>query len=187
MAVAAVVSVFTASVQAATITYSLVNNAAYQNGLTLTGSITTDGTIGALAGGNITAWSWTLTDGSSNVVGTLSGGALDDYNVNNVSATATQILLPSAGPEFLFSLSDSNRNKALDWVGNQGISMFGLPPSTTYRVYENASPMPGWNVRNASLTSTSSGQWIVAEAIPEPTSALMSALGATMLLRRRRK
>ncbi len=187
MAVAAVVCVITANVQASTITYSLVNNAAYQNGLTLSGSITTDGTIGALGKGNITAWSWALTDGSGTVVGSSAGASPEDSD--NVTATAYEILLPQIGGYFSLMLGDYD--KYLKWSGDPPIE---LSPSDTYPATRNYLAADNlaqqfWinNQSNPALTSTSSGQWIVAQAIPEPTSALMSALGAIMLLRRRRK
>lgn len=187
-AVAAVLCVITANIQAATITYSLVNNAAYQNGLTLSGSITTDGTIGPIGGGNIGAWSWSLTNGLGTVVGSSSGVGLPSYAMDNVTATQDEILmLPFGGDCHLSLTTDSNR--ALDWSGSSSFDfdLFIIPASRTYRAFDNASQQIWIDAYNPELTSTQSGRWIVAQAVPEPTSALMSALGATMLLRRRRK
>ncbi len=49
----------------ADMTYILNSFAADQNGWTLTGSITTDGTIGVLAKSDFVSWTWTVTEGSS--------------------------------------------------------------------------------------------------------------------------
>jgi hypothetical protein len=43
------------------ITYNLVDYSSLENGWTLSGTITTDGTIGALAASDITSWTFTIT------------------------------------------------------------------------------------------------------------------------------
>ena len=185
--VAGLIGVFAANVQASTITYSLVNNAAYQNGLTLSGSITTDGTIGALGKGNITAWSWALTDGSGTVVGSSAGASPEDSD--NVTATAYEILLPQIGGYFSLMLGDYD--KYLKWSGDPPIE---LSPSDTYPATRNYLAADNlaqqfWinNQSNPALTSTSSGQWIVAQAVPEPSAAALLGLGALALIQRRKR
>jgi hypothetical protein len=72
------VALFTSAANAAAITYQLVP--AVMDGrvpvgtFTLSGSITTDGTIGTLGPGNITSWDWTATDGTE--MFSASGGAV---------------------------------------------------------------------------------------------------------------
>ena len=47
------------------ITYSILNSPELQNGWTLSGTITTDGTIGQIQGSNILSWTWTwITSGA---------------------------------------------------------------------------------------------------------------------------
>lgn len=185
--VAGLIGVFAANVQASTITYSLVNNAAYQNGLTLSGSITTDGTIGALDTENITAWSWELTDGSGDLVWSYAGAA--DCTAINVTATADEILLPTYGNNFILQLGGDNT--ALRWIGtpaeNYGPVM-DVPATRGYLAYDNATQQH-WidNFNDPALTSTQSGQWIVAQAVPEPSAAALLGLGALALIKRRKR
>jgi hypothetical protein len=61
-------SALISGLQAAPITYSIVNNAAFQSGYTLSGSITTDGTIGELSYGNFAGWSFTITETATSLV-----------------------------------------------------------------------------------------------------------------------
>ena len=185
--VAGLIGVFAANVQASTITYALVNNAAYQNGLTLSGTITTDGTIGALGAGNITAFSWSLTNGLGEVVGSDAGAGA--YSADNVTATADEILLPQIGSSFLLHLGDDN--KGLRWVGspaeNYGPGM-DVPASRYYVAYSNYTQQT-WieNYDNPALTSTPNGEWIVAQAVPEPTTAALLGLGSLALIKRRKR
>ena len=59
--------------QAGSITYQINDYPAVENGFKISGSITTDGTIGALSQSDITAWTWTLSDSTgSTVYGTVS-------------------------------------------------------------------------------------------------------------------
>ena len=46
------------------ITYSIDNYPADQNGWTITGTITTDGTIGPLVSNNVISWAWTIENGT---------------------------------------------------------------------------------------------------------------------------
>ncbi|MEI6818185.1 MAG: PEP-CTERM sorting domain-containing protein [Verrucomicrobiota bacterium] len=184
---AGLVGVFAANVQAATITYSLVNNAAYQSGLTLSGSITTDGTIGALGTENITAWSWTFTNALGNVVASSAGG--EAYDAVNVTATEDEILVPQLGGKFNLHLG--NGNKGLFWSGDPAYELFpgySDPARRSYEQYDNPAQQFLFSHQgNPALTSTQSGQWIVAQAVPEPTAAALLGLGALVLIKRRKR
>ncbi len=185
--VAGLIGVFAANVQAAAITYSLVNNAAYQSGLTLSGIITTDGTIGALGAGNITAWSWTFTNALGNVVASSAGG--EAFDATNVTATMDEILLPQLGSYFVLHLGDGN--KGLFWSGNPAYEPFpgfSDPARRNYQQYDNpAQQFLFSNQGDPALTSTQSGQWIVAQAVPEPTAAALLGLGSLVLIKRRKR
>ena len=182
--VAGLIGVFAASVQAASpITYALVINAAYQNGLTLSGSITTDGTIGALGARNITAWSWTFTNALGNVVASSAGGAA--FDAVNVTATEDKILVPQLGSFFDLNLGDGN--KGMYWAGDPPLEFFDLPARRVYSQFDNPAQQFLFNNSDPALTSTPSGQWIVAQAVPEPTAAALLGLGSLVLIKRRKR
>ena len=66
LAAAALLAVCGASaLQAGAVVYNIVNYPGLENGWTVSGTITTDGTIGTLSASDITAWSWSLTDGAT--------------------------------------------------------------------------------------------------------------------------
>jgi hypothetical protein len=75
--------------RAGPIIYSIQNYPPEQNGHTLSGTITTDGQIGPLAGSDITSWSVTFDDTS-----TFTGSGVLLQGV--VQATSTSITLPAA-------------------------------------------------------------------------------------------
>jgi hypothetical protein len=74
------------------IVYNLVNYADLQNGYTLSGTITTDGTIGTLTPADVSAWSFSVTGPFSFQATSLSPGATDV--VLNLSASAAELTLP---------------------------------------------------------------------------------------------
>ncbi len=84
------------------VVYSLENYSQYQDGYTLAGSITTDGTIGALSAANIVAWEFAATNGTNTVSFNSVQAAIDlassstqPLRLNGLSATADgQLVLP---------------------------------------------------------------------------------------------
>jgi hypothetical protein len=91
---AAVVLVTTVKTAKADITYNIVNLPDYQNGYTLSGAITTDGSIGPIAMSDIINWTWTATDGVNTYSG--SSSQADSYTgiYGSVVATSDYIALP---------------------------------------------------------------------------------------------
>jgi hypothetical protein len=82
-----------ASLRAGPITYDLNNYPDQQNGWTLSGTITTDGTIGTLTYNNIMAWNFTETKGTT-VYG-LSSTQRNHFIIDHLTATSTQLTLAS--------------------------------------------------------------------------------------------
>jgi len=78
------------------ITYDLVSYPTAQSGYALTGTVTTDGTLGNLSSTNIVSWSW-------QAGGTWSGSSVNpaaSAGINGVVATLTSLYLPSAPTNF---------------------------------------------------------------------------------------
>ena len=88
----------TPAVRAGQITYNIQNYPADQSGHTLSGTITTDGTTGALAPGNILSWTYTLDAGTGNAF-TYSGTGANASINGDIEASQTQITL--AQPPFM--------------------------------------------------------------------------------------
>ena len=188
VAITAACSALISGLQAATITYSIVNNAGFQNGYTLSGSITTDGTIGDVTSG-ILDWNWTVTDNAtSEVVRSLSGnGATNSFSVQ---ASATQITLEPFGEYSSLQLGGGgvswNRYAAEDFGGFVTPAIdnyFFQYNSTNYWMNQSESPL--------ALSSTADGSWIIADggvsAVPEPSAFALLGLSAFGLIVRRRR
>jgi hypothetical protein len=179
-AITAACSALISGLQAAPITYSIVDNAAFQNGYTLSGSITTDGTIGALSGSNITNWTYAVTNTATSVVA-FTTESMNRVDVNRLSASATQLTLlaPSDFDVSYFGLFP--RGSQLSWFritdGNyqeEGYGSYGVPNSDQggysgilfWDNYVQFGTLP--------LRSTADGSWIIAEVatspIPEPST-----------------
>ncbi len=82
---------------AGTITYSIQNYPADQNGATLSGTITTDGAIGNLASSDILSWSWTITPAGGTPV-TVTSSVAGLYNKLDGSVVASPIEITIASP-----------------------------------------------------------------------------------------
>jgi hypothetical protein len=169
-------SALISGLQAAPITYSFVNNAAFQSGYTLSGSITTDGTIGELSYGNFAGWSFTITETATSLVKLSDSSPLNAFS-NRIVASATQLTLPNP--------TGSLEKRFLALLGAQGTLAWSRSPS----IGSGASGDPAreeygaldgndiyWNndAESLSLSSTADGSWIIAEAsaaaVPEPST-----------------
>lgn len=100
---------FCPAVPAASITYTLQSYPSLQSGLNLTGSITTDGTIGVLAANDIMAWSFELTNGYQMIA---YDSGTTPAALSGLVATTTTLTLPEAGPGAfnMLSLASGNSN-----------------------------------------------------------------------------
>jgi len=159
---------------AGSITYQINNYPAVQNGFSLSGTITTDGTIGDLAVKDITAWSWTITE-----LGLSYTYKSTDKNVfislrGQLTATATQITMPPA--------LDVGRNKFffVDKVKGETAALIWAHAAleTTSYVYADyvtaaGTPLRAWYTHTDKL----GGQtvWVIA-SVPEPSALHLAGI-----------
>jgi hypothetical protein len=160
------------------ITYNILNNPDLQNGWTLSGTITTDGTIGTIQANDILSWTWTITKGviSSTASSTDPGVGM---NTLGITATAAGLLLPG-GPlplqtsDFTEAVDGltffSPQHGALDWhlAGLGTIQSFAWPASQ---------PTTGWDTISA-IGPGSSSLLIASTSVPEPASLYLVGFGA---------
>ena len=171
-------SALLSGLHAAPITYSIVNNAAFQNkypsgvgGYTLSGSITTDGTIGDVTSG-ILGWNWTVTDNATSAVVQSVAGNGVTLGSYSVQASATQITLRPFGVGSALYLSGEGH---LVWTRGAGHPMFGMPAMDEYyfQYIETLWYNRGEGV-SIPLPSTADGSWIIADGgvstVPEPST-----------------
>ena len=172
MAVALVISASCAWAAPIPITYNLVNYPLLQNGATLTGTITTDGTTGGnLPGSIIQSWQLTVTGGGSPF--SMSSSDPNPYAIGyalNVTPTTLSI-----GSSLLFQ-SD---------VGSLLYDIAGF-------YYASGPSMPSWiNDELIGLGLDGSGGWTAAtslSAVPEPSewaAISFGVLGFVWLAKRR--
>jgi len=168
-------SALISGLQAAPITYSIVDNAAYQNGYTVSGNITTDGSIGALSKSNITSWNFVITNtATSTFVASASG--TEATGADRLQASATQLTLPPVAGVSSFTQSFLsfrqggsgmllwNRLRYNSESGSEGY----LGQNSSGNVW-----VTGGDNTTVDLQSTAGGDWIIgtaAAAVPEPST-----------------
>jgi hypothetical protein len=178
-------SALISGLQAAPITYSIVDNAAYQNGYTVSGSITTDGTTGSLSSSNITNWTYAVTNTATSVVAFTESGTF--ATVGRIEASATQFTLLAGSGFDGAAVQLDGRWGSLGWYrypeqnyGNFDGVDYIVPAMEIYR--SAGAPGSGsgsyttfWNNNvegTLPLGSTADGSWIIAEVstVPEPST-----------------
>ena len=168
LAIAATMLVASGSGQASggNITYSLVNDPVDQNGFNLSGTIVTDGTIGALAPSDFVSWQYTIT--WAGVPFTNEGSRPYTPSYTGVTATATAIQV--SGARFLNTYDPAGFPDYVGWDAIDGIyQATGTTNGGIGVELWSASPPIGFP----------SIPWTVATAsVPEPSSAVLAALGA---------
>ena len=115
LAAAALLAVCLPQASRASMIYDIVDYPGLENGWTVSGTITTDGTIGTLSASNITAWSWTLTNGGTTDTwsSTVTGSLYAADQVSGLTATATELELGTPG-------SDQESDLILGYGGGPG-------------------------------------------------------------------
>ncbi|MGP0069831.1 MAG: PEP-CTERM sorting domain-containing protein [Isosphaeraceae bacterium] len=161
---------------AAPITYAIQNYPADQNGATLSGTITTDGTIGELMDSNVLSWSWTITPtgGTPFTLSSVDVGSGFGITGTGVSASTSEITI--ASPISQGFLND------MVFTGIDAAGLFYdrfVGAGTYYGSVPNTIPV--WNTGNPAMGGTD--PWVIAVAsVPEPSTLTLAGLGVVSVL-----
>ena len=130
------------------ITYDLVNLPSEQTGYNLTGSITTNGTLGGLSSSDIVSWLFSVTNGTNTYS---NSSTADGYlYLANVTATSSDLLVGSSGRLLL------GVQTRIDWIKNVA----------SYAAYASNGSGGSFNIwhRTSPSFSVDGSSWIVATA-----------------------
>ncbi len=181
-----------ANAHASPITYDIQSYLPEQSGWSLSGDITTDGTLGPITAANIISWEFTNTMGGTTVTHGLTVGSA--IVTGTLLADATSLTLP-------IPVDPDTEENALQ-LGN---GFFDFPLIEWARGNTGAYPVGDWyhsrspgiatywsdNVPTGSLPlPTADEPFIIATVVPEPgslTLVLLGAGGLGLLIYRRRK
>ncbi len=174
---------FPAALPAKSITYAIVNYPEFQNGWTLSGSITTDGKTGAILSSDITAWSWTISMGtmSFTYANTSPGASVSPFG--GVMASASEIYLPKPAStggvnELGLGVTVPDASSLLMW--KQQITNGG-DDIGVYSAYVQNSAPNAWSTNPNTTTGLGGENWIVA-VVPEPSSLFLAGTGITCMI-----
>ena len=171
------------AVLAGSTTYNILNHPDYQDGWTLSGTITTDGTIGLLQSSDITSWTWTVTKpGSSQTYRSTEPSALT--NADGLTATSGGLLIltrtTSYTSEILLNTNHGGINDGYGYIGGGATAAptyytgaGGVLQSGLYAFYwsEEDPPNPV-SVPQEEFTFAST------TAVPEPSTLYLLGFGA---------
>jgi len=170
---------------AAPITYNFVDYAADQAGHTLSGTITTDGTIGFLSSVNIASYSvsiagphpqsWTSGDVGVDVAFS---------SADSIQAFADRLEFDASAPGggsprgFTISFNDPISPGTLFRTLRYRSAFLAVAP--IYEATNSVSPPSSWSTVSPTMNGTT--DWVIATAVPEPSTLALLGLGAAALL-----
>jgi hypothetical protein len=161
------------------IVYNIQNYADLQNGFTLSGTITTDGTIGTLTSADVTAWSFSVAGPTPYQLTSQNPGAF--LVVSNLTASATELSLAHTNTIGLI--------EGLTLVGPQPtafpiLSYQRIPGADVYTSFGDQGAN-SWSDFAPSPPGLSLGgsTWIIATAatVPEPGTLTLALLGGAWI------
>ncbi len=165
--------------EAGPITYTIVNYPADENGATLSGSITTDGTFGDLAKADITSWTFTITPSGGMAETASSSDAKSNVGITG-DVVASQSSITLAGPTMLSS--DNILQLVVQGNGTSGGYKLSYHRNLNAEDFASGTFQGIANTQNIWLTGSPSmggtDPWVIATAVPEPSSLILAALGA---------
>lgn len=163
---------------AGSITYSIQNYPADQNGTMVSGTLTTDGIVGDLAATDVLSWSWTITPRLGTAFTLSSSDAGSQVIVKgSVVASLGEITIDEASSvSNEFVLADSSTSVYLYYARDIGYNAYlGVIPTGAI-----------WATINPVMDANES--WIIATAsVPEPSSLTLlgiASVGLTLFGRR---
>jgi hypothetical protein len=172
-----------ATSKANSITYDFVNYGSLQNGYSLSGTITTNGTIGELDSSEISSWTFTLTKGSTTITKSSTDPEAYVVIVGDVEASSTAITM--AIPEGYTQLEFTSDYLLYD--------RFNVPEIESYDTYESSGQFTNDTNDGNTLTLGENNPWTIATAtaVPEPSSIVTAGIavasGMVVAVRRRSK
>jgi hypothetical protein len=182
--------------QAASITYTVANYPQVQNGLILSGTITTDGTLGPITAADITTWLLTISTPLGGDLVTFRGSdqlTNSDSTSGSLIATASGFLELATPTSGLNSLSFGQTTggpagRQIVWLRTTNPSQDAYSANTS--TPSGISTILLWGVSPPPNDSLGGDPWVIAVPfVPEPptfTLALvgMACVGLTLLVRR---
>jgi hypothetical protein len=169
--------------------YELVSFPTLQSGYSVTGTITTDGTLGSISDIHIVDSSITSVIDGVNTYQNVHPN--DTFSTVNLIATTTGIFLP-ASPPGTPSPQFTIASTGYDTVQIQYDYIQTAPGTTNLQYYGSVDhPLTLtqlWSISGTNLLGLTGEPWMIARAVPEPGTFAMLACGvATGLLLWRRK
>ncbi len=167
------------AVLAGSTTYHIQNYPDLQNGWTLSGTITTDGTIGTIQPVDILSWTWTITQGTNSITNTGSENSGHIEMTNEITATKTQLTLEQNQFSSIFLIGvHSPYQDSISWFGNEQSTDYQYTASIEQA--QQTFPLLPWN--DVGLTGAALGDGLIATvsaaAVPEPASLFLVGFGA---------
>ena len=179
--------------------YNLVDYPSDEAGWKLSGSITTDGTIGDILPNDIVGWTWTASNGVASFTtnSTDNGsrtytswiGFSPNYTYPGILATPTKLSILDPGTLYL---QNSWTGTSLDWTRwtPQSPAVYTANAPFSYNINNGFMWEDGYYENTNPPTELPAAGWVIATAAPEPSTLTLlgsALLGLGVVYLRRRK
>jgi hypothetical protein len=167
----------TAPTRAGDVTYNLISYPALQDGYTLSGTITTDGSIGtAETGANIISWNINIPGAAGFPLNP--GDSSIDFNGDFI--TTASGLLELAAPTDPTARNSISFNSTVTFKASIAWSRYS--PSFDFDLYTAGSEnIAFWDAKAPVNDSVGGDPWIIASTVPEPGSLALAVLGSACI------
>jgi PEP-CTERM motif len=160
--------------------YAIVNDPVDQNGWTISGTITTDGTLGSDVALHITQANVTISNGATVLQSSMGPWSPAGWSGSGLIATPTALEVaygPEIGASYFYMDGGQFDSDSIGWFNE-------YPSATSFsaqvNIHEALTPEYLWDTNAPTGFGPVGSTWVIASVVPEPSSFILLGLVAAV-------